>query len=184
MDTRALLFTLALALAFGAGAAPYKWVDKDGRVHYSDKPPPGVKTEQVELKPLTEVTSQPVPQSDGSSASAAPADPAAEATGYSSMRITSPADQSTHRDPSAAITIGVALEPALKDGDSIEYTLDGKVVQSPLTGLDRGSHQVGARVVSANGGQHIAASPVTIYVHRTTVPEVTPPKAQPKKKTP
>jgi len=195
MDTRnsysslalSLLLGVALLAATGAAAAPYKWVDKDGNVHYSDKPPPGGKAEEVELKPLSEVTSQPVPQSDASGAPAAPADPAAAATGYDSMRITSPADQSTHRDPSAAISIGVALEPALRAGDRIEFTLDGKVVESPLTAIDRGTHHIGARVLSENGGERITASEITIYAHFSSVLDPDPNKAKPKptpKKTP
>jgi len=37
---RLCLLSLA-ALSFGAGAQPlYKWVDKSGKVHYSDQPPP------------------------------------------------------------------------------------------------------------------------------------------------
>ncbi len=39
---------LALLLAAGhAGAQMYKWIDKDGKVRYSDTPPPGAKTSQV-----------------------------------------------------------------------------------------------------------------------------------------
>ncbi len=173
---------LAIALAAGGVfAAPYKWVDKDGNVHYSDKPPPGnVKAEQVELKPLTEVTSQPVPVSSDSSDPAAPA-ATADPDGYDSFRITSPADQTTLRDPSATITIGTSLSPGLREGDHIEFTLDGKVVASPIEGLERGTHHIGARVLSASGGLRIAASDVTVYLHQTSVPPVTPPKPKPKK---
>ena len=41
-------------------AAPYKWKDANGAVHYSDKPPPtGIKTQQVEIhkEPTPEVKS-------------------------------------------------------------------------------------------------------------------------------
>ena len=177
------LLVVALFLATGAGAAPYKWVDKDGNVHYSDKPPPGAKLEPVELKPLTEVESQPVPQSDSSSAPApAPAADAAAASGnYNELRITSPVDQSTLRDPSASVAIGVTVDPPLSNGDVLEFTLDGKVVESPIESLDRGTHHIGARVLSANGGERIAARTITIYVHQTVVKEVTPPKPKPKK---
>lgn len=189
MDTRRLSSCIALGLALacagGAAAAPYKWVDKDGNVHYSDKPPPsGVKAEQVELKPLTEVNSPPPAASSDAAAPAAPEEQAASGS-YTAMRITSPADQATLRDPSAAINIGVALEPALMDGDRIEYTLDGKVVASPIAGLERGTHRIGARVLSENGGEKIAAAEVTVYLHQTSVAPVVPTKPKPApKKTP
>jgi hypothetical protein len=39
---------LALCVALPASAQLYKWVDSDGRVQYSDKPPPGnTKTEKL-----------------------------------------------------------------------------------------------------------------------------------------
>lgn len=184
MTTRPLLSLIVAALALAlattsAFAAPYKWVDKDGKTHYSDTPPPaGIKAEQVELKPLTEVTSMPIPQSEDSGA--APTAPV-DASGYNSFRITSPADQATLRDPSAPLNISVALDPPLAPDDQIEYTLDGKVVASPITGLERGTHHIGARVLSANGGERIAASPVTVYMHQNSVAPVTPPKPKPKK---
>lgn len=47
-----LLLAGALALAGGAAQAQLKkWVDAEGRVHYSDKPPPsGVKEEEVKIR--------------------------------------------------------------------------------------------------------------------------------------
>lgn len=50
------LALLALVLAFPATAQVYKWVDKDGKIHYSDKPPrdpkaKGVKDMNIESKP-------------------------------------------------------------------------------------------------------------------------------------
>ena len=41
-----LILCVLLALAFGAASADqvYKWVDKDGRVHFSQTPPPGAAT--------------------------------------------------------------------------------------------------------------------------------------------
>jgi hypothetical protein len=185
MDTRRLSsclgLGLALALSFGAFAAPYKWVDKEGNTHYTDKPPPaGIKSEQVDLKPLTEVSSPP-PSASSDSTDPAPAPTATD--DYESFRITSPADQATLRDPSAPIAISVSLVPALKGDDHIEFTLDGKVVASPIEGLERGTHHIGARVLSASGGLRITASDVTVYLHQTNVAPVTPikPKPTPKK---
>lgn len=38
---RILILGLSLAFAAGASAQLYRWVDKDGRVRYTDTPPPG-----------------------------------------------------------------------------------------------------------------------------------------------
>ncbi|MDH4094614.1 MAG: DUF4124 domain-containing protein [Betaproteobacteria bacterium] len=42
MLLRILLCALSLAVAGGAAAQTYRWVDKDGKVRYGDTPPPGV----------------------------------------------------------------------------------------------------------------------------------------------
>lgn len=46
---RSLLFCLLLALATPALAEVYKWTDEQGKVHYSNVPPPTVETEPVKL---------------------------------------------------------------------------------------------------------------------------------------
>ena len=46
--TLALATTIALGFAASANAALYKWIDANGRVVYSDQPPPGnIKSEQL-----------------------------------------------------------------------------------------------------------------------------------------
>jgi hypothetical protein len=54
-----ILVVALLALALPATAQVYKWVDKDGKVHYSDKKPrdpkaSGVKDMQIESNPTDE----------------------------------------------------------------------------------------------------------------------------------
>lgn len=46
----AALAASAAALAGPAAAQAFKWTDKDGKVQYSDRPPPGAKTEAVQSK--------------------------------------------------------------------------------------------------------------------------------------
>jgi hypothetical protein len=46
----AILIALLVALLFVVGAV-YKWVDQEGKVHYSDKPPPGQAAQTVTVAP-------------------------------------------------------------------------------------------------------------------------------------
>lgn len=46
---RILVFACALAVSTGAFAQLYKWVDKDGRVTYSDQPPPAQESKQLNV---------------------------------------------------------------------------------------------------------------------------------------
>ncbi len=52
MTRKRLLLPLCLALAAGAACAQaYKWRDADGKVHFSDTPPPGGKADKLTIKP-------------------------------------------------------------------------------------------------------------------------------------
>jgi len=46
---RILLFSLAISLSYSAVAKVYKWVDENGKVHYSDKPFDD-KSQEIEMK--------------------------------------------------------------------------------------------------------------------------------------
>jgi len=51
MTARRLLLLLAmLALPLAAAADIYRWTDAQGKVHYSDSPPPEAKAKQVKIK--------------------------------------------------------------------------------------------------------------------------------------
>lgn len=48
MKVLTVVVSLALCVALPASAQMYKWVDANGKVHYSDKPPPSnIKTEKL-----------------------------------------------------------------------------------------------------------------------------------------
>ena len=51
MLMRVLICALSLAVAAGASAQTYRWVDKDGKVRYGDTPPPGVAAKQLSAPP-------------------------------------------------------------------------------------------------------------------------------------
>lgn len=48
-----ILILLALFLAWPASAGVYKWTDAQGRVQYSDSPPPAAKATQLRLQTYT-----------------------------------------------------------------------------------------------------------------------------------
>jgi hypothetical protein len=50
MNRRSVALLLALCVALPVSAQMYKWVDSDGKVQYSDKPPPSnIKTEKLRV---------------------------------------------------------------------------------------------------------------------------------------
>jgi len=64
---RGLVLSLVVAVAWSAGAQVYRWVDKDGKVHYSDTKPP------VDAKAKTEMTIVTTPTPPDADAAAAAA---------------------------------------------------------------------------------------------------------------
>ncbi|MGH8278970.1 MAG: DUF4124 domain-containing protein [Gammaproteobacteria bacterium] len=165
------LLVLLLVVIFGVGFAQaqtvYRWVDPQGNVHYSDHPHPGA--DKVTL-PKTQTYAAP------STAGIAPTQPlpaAAPSAGYHSFTLASPGNEATlwytHE-----VTVSVALNPALKPGDSITYRLDGKsigpTVASAVTfkDIDRGEHKASATLTAANG-MTMTAGPVTFYVRQKSI---------------
>ena len=62
MNRLLVAISLALCVALPASAQMYKWVDSNGKVHYSDKPPPSnIKTEKLRAPPPAPATSVPMP---------------------------------------------------------------------------------------------------------------------------
>lgn len=61
---RLAVLAIALALAPAALAQLYKWVDKDGRVTYSDQPPPAQQSKQLNISTgTTGAAAAPAPRS-------------------------------------------------------------------------------------------------------------------------
>jgi len=159
----ALFLVFLLIPSLGAADAMYKWVDAQGNVHYSDKPAPGAT--KIDVPKARTFTPPPVAAPEGNSSNARqnqPRQPRAP-TSYS-IGINSPQDQETLWNVSS-VTISASVSPALRSGDSVNFTLDG--ASKTVTGtsasfdVDRGEHTATA---SING----ASASVTFFVQKTS----------------
>jgi hypothetical protein len=191
--TRALLLLLAgLAVATAAHAQEiYRWVDRDGVVHYADQPgAPDAKRIQysgLKREPDDEAPSTPP------DANAPAARPAAAQEEYQSLVVSSPTADQSFFGADAVVPVALDLQPPLQEGDYFAVMVDGKRVadklQEPytdLSGLPRGTHFVRAAVLSASGEQRIASANVTFHIRHPSIanPPVgpalrPPPKARP-----
>src|SRR5450432_2484567 len=70
---RVLLFTALIVWSALASAVVYKWSDADGKVHYGDRPPDGVKAEIVEGLGINTHLAAPAPAPPPPRAAAQPA---------------------------------------------------------------------------------------------------------------
>lgn len=105
---------------------------------------------------------------------------------YQAITIVQPADQSTFQNQTP-IPVSVSIQPALKDGDTVQLLVDGAPYGSAQTGLQftvkdliRGTHQIQVRILDKKG-QSLQVSPsITIFKQQPSVllPTNPPPSGQ------
>lgn len=167
-----------LAVSFLPGAVlasdVYRHVDKDGVVHYTDKPPSkdakplNLPPVQV-IGPLAEPSSAPRGTSSKGSRSVAP--------GNLSVSIVSPIPDETFRGDDRRLLVNVSVTPTLPEGYGLFYLLDGspqnraatQQLSFALTGVERGEHLVSVILVNARGTEMARADPVIVHMKPPTV---------------
>ena len=131
MKYRSILYTSLLITLFAwqtsVSSKIYKWVDADGKVHYSDKPHVGA--EAVELKPINKIKSITRGQRRASKIYASQDKPDKEKSGgYQSITLISPSNEQAIRTNAAIVTLSAALVPPLLKGHKVEFRIDGQAV--------------------------------------------------------
>ncbi|MCG9697868.1 DUF4124 domain-containing protein [Shewanella sp. Isolate11] len=174
---RTLLLITIMLLTASASATVYKWVDKDGKVHYSDTPVENSQT--VEFKSSTENNIKlPPPVVLPNSPKGQPQD---EQAPYQ-ISITSPYEEETLRDNNGEITITASIEPELATRHKLVLLMDGKRVGVPqsnaifkLENVDRGEHVFEIHAIAQNGKQLASTPPRTVFLHRAIINSATRP---------
>jgi hypothetical protein len=174
-----LLLALLIFLPPITHAEIYKWVDEKG-IHFSDEAPPGIDAEKVIVKPPNISTpSHSAPASHPSTPSA-DEDPegkhfkAQKTKRYAELKITHPNNDQALRENNGKISITCSLSPTLQSsaGHQVRFILDGQpfsVVSSCSTTIeeiDRGSHQVSAEVIDAQGRVLLRSNTNTFHLQR------------------
>ena len=177
MRTLAALFLLLPALALAQDAPPppakpaakdqvYKWVDKDGVIHYSSQPPTD-NAKPAKLPPLQTYKGGTNPNLGKFDKSATKG--AAPGVG-SSIDIVTPAHDETFRGGERIVPVAVVVTPQLAEGQKLIYLLDGTPASAPttntsyaLTEVDRGTHSVSVTLVDAVSGETLATSPSVTF---------------------
>jgi hypothetical protein len=161
-------FTLIGLMLFSmlAQATVYKWVDKDGKVHYSDEPQPNAQVVELKDKTLNQIA-LPLPKTDSNNASQA-----IESVQYQ-VNITSPTEEETVRDNNGDFEVIATITPELKSQYLMALRLDGKLVGQPQIGgtfklkdIDRGEHILVVDAMTQNGKVFASSSPRKIFLHQ------------------
>jgi Domain of unknown function (DUF4124) len=179
MRTHSLVPAIRTASAFAVAmllwssvsiAATYRWVDKDGVVHYSDRPAPGAQEVQLPKAPLPG-TVVPVATATGAPGTADPA-----AGRYSACTIGTPLDDQVFPNTNS-VGASVQVSPGLRLGDRVEVQLDGVPVSDwpPtstsyfLNNLFRGTHNLLAVIRDATGRALCSGPLVKFHVTQPSV---------------
>jgi hypothetical protein len=161
---RKILLTLLVLTCAAAPAEVFKRIGPDGSVHFSDRP--GADAEKVDVGPVQTLKLPPV--KPGKTAQA----PRRQAFQYSEFSIVSPASEEGIRANDGNVTVRMALQPALRSGDSVAVSIDGERIGTgssttiQLTNLPRGGHTIQATVIDTEGKELAQAQPVTFYILR------------------
>lgn len=165
---RALLCFLLLT-SLPAFAGVYTYLDADGNRVFTDKPR-SANAQRVELAPANSA-SLPAPPP-----AAPPALPAALLPAYQLLRITLPEPDATIRDNDGNLLVTLESDPGLLAGHRYRLLLDGQVHGAParspvftLDNLDRGTHQLAAEIVDAEGRIVERTPSQPFHLRRTTL---------------
>jgi hypothetical protein len=171
--------TLTLALAalllspLAVSQEIYRWVDKNGVVHYSDQP----SAPDAELMDLQAFGGQAEePRAPATYVRETP--PAEPAPGYRSLTITRPAMDEAFFGTDATVAVELELDAELRAGHELAIYLDGRRVPSnglsaELPGVTRGTHFLRAAVLDASGNVLISSPQVAFHVRQASI--ATPP---------
>ena len=167
---RRYIFIPLVLVCFTATAGIYKWMDDDGKIHYSDQETEGA--EQIKLS--KEVTYTPSKPKAVATKKAKPQ----QKFSYTSISIISPKMNETIHNNSGNVKVGISLVPNLRAMHSITLYLDGKELLKgkrqtafDLQNIDRGSHTMRVSVLDKNNVALISSKSVIFHLRRDAVKE-------------
>lgn len=171
---RMILLLAGLTLSLAAMPQEiYRWVDKDGVVHYSDQPgAPGA--ERVILADPNGYQEEP---SDlgAYAATAGGEEQEPEESPYTSLAIVQPTPDQVFFGADATVTVAVDLGGTLRPDHTLVFFVNGNRRTADgglglqLTGLERGTHFLRASVLDQNGNPVITSQQLTFHVRQPSI---------------
>jgi len=172
-----LLVTLSVAIVMSltplslASADVYKVTDDQGNITYTDTVPAEAAADRVQLPPVNKVpTLTPAATTPPRSADT---DLSPAFNGYSFAALVSPLNDSLVHFDQSQVLAQLALTPELGADHRVQFYVDSSAFGPPvatsslaITGLERGTHHISARVLSSQGAVLVIAKPVTVHVQR------------------
>jgi hypothetical protein len=183
---RSLLVLAGLAFSLAAMSQEiYRWVDKDGIVHYSDQPGSS-KAELIDVvepnayESTDAATATPPDSYSGDSGGNGP-----DANPYTSLSITSPEPDQVFFGGDEVVSLQANLSGTLEPDHEVVFFLNGNRRPAPglaleLSGLERGSYFLRASVLDQNGKPLITSQQISFHVRQPSIRSPQSPQAPPK----
>ena len=148
----------------------YKWIDKEGRVHYSDIPQRNaVIILAQDHKKLADVTVKTL--------KAPEVVPQKIKTEDNILTIEKPNDQETLQNTGGELMIFFSSSKPLAQGEQWQVLLDGQKAGEPQTSnnvtlqnIDRGEHTLQIHTIDTHGKVLASSAITTFYMHQTAKP--------------
>jgi hypothetical protein len=170
---RTLISLIAVLFTGAALAQAYTWVDKDGIVHYSDRPEQGAT--QIQLSQGNRPTRRPAQAA--ASPAAAQQNNAAQPDkpfSYDSIEITSPGPEETLWNIEGVLNVTLNVQPALQPGHRVRVYFDGneQMVRGSsfqIQEVYRGVHNLQAEVLDDTGKLMGRSQTNRFYVQQNSI---------------
>ncbi len=169
------MFLILAGLAVSLAAQPqeiYRWVDKNGQVHYSDQPG-AANAERVILANPNSYESAP---SFGDYApSGDEPDGFQEPASYRSFAIVAPTPDQVYFGGDATVAVATELDGTLRPDHTMVFFVNGNRHPATsgggveLTGLERGTYFLRASVLDQNGQPVISSQQVTFHIRQPSI---------------
>ncbi len=167
---RILLLLAGLSLSLAAWPQEiYRWVDKNGVVHYADQPgaPDARLIEVIEPNTYTEEES---PGAAGGSEQEG-----LQEASYRSLTIVQPQPDQMFFGAAVTVTVAAELDAELQPDHSLVFFVDGRRRPAEgglgltLTNVERGSHFLRATVLDRNGQPLLTSPMISFHVRQPSI---------------
>jgi hypothetical protein len=186
LPMRSILILAGLAVSLVAASQDiYRWVDKDGVVHFSDQP--GADN-AVLIQTIEPNTMDPAESSSAAAVSTGSGDeqpPADEVAPYGSLSIVSPTPDQVFFGGDAVVTAVAELDGTLRPDHSVVFFLNGNRqeaagLNAEFSNLERGSYFLRASVLDQAGRPVISSQQTSFHVRQPSINSPQSPQGRPR----
>jgi len=169
---RILILILLAVSSIAVADEVYRWVDKDGQVHYSDRPHEGA---EIVTLPQAQTFSMPAAK-PSQRAQDKQKDKQADDL-YSSVAIASPGSDEVLWGTGGTVKVSASVQPQLRRGHKLTIYLDNRAVarltgnqrEVELTDVFRGEHTLRSEVIDSAGSVVAKSDSVSFTVKQTSI---------------